>query len=329
MVPVRFDISMSTPPDTLPTPTFGDVNAALRAEALRQLHWQQREWERHLAMHPPGAPCLISLVHRAGLNNGLDLLREAGEHIPPWLRQRGSIVRTTNVAGGATGTVRLASLVADIARVLAWFDPEPRALGQGVSAEHPRPGADAALRTHGGRAHSQTNPHNKAAGVRKTPRADATACASGERWFRRGSQGDGDVTWKPIDEGHEEAAGGWTVGDQVAARANEIKVRAGSRGTVVGFSAVGGHPLVNFAGFGLVLIRAEHLARDDDSTTEAGTPGGSRSPGTTRLSDTPRPPAVAAAPLPPPPDWFDRPPRLPVSNREPSPTEHSDEKIAP
>lgn len=137
------------------------------------------------------------------------------------------------------------------------------------------------------------------------------------------------MSWKPRDEDHEAAAGEWTVGDQVAARANEIKVRTGSRGTVVGFSAVGGHPLVNFAGFGLVLIRAEHLARDDDSTTEAGTPGGSRSPGTTRLSDTPRAAVVAAAPLPPPPDWFDRPPRLPVSNGTASPTGHSDEKIAP
>src|SRR5215218_2809445 len=122
------------------------------------------------------------------------------------------------------------------------------------------------------------------------------------------------MTWNSKDEGHEAAAGEWVVGDHVAARANEIKVRAGSRGTVVGFSAVGGHPLVDFAGSGLVLIRAEHLARDDGSTTEASTPGRPRSPGTTRLSDTPRAPAVAAAPLPPPPDWFDRPPQPQVSH---------------
>ena len=86
------------------------------------------------------------------------------------------------------------------------------------------------------------------------------------------------MTWNPRDEGHEAAAGEWVVGDHVAARANEIKVRAGSRGTVVGFSAVGGHPLVDFAGSGLVLIRAEHLARDDDSTTEARSPGRPRPP---------------------------------------------------
>ena len=129
---------------------------------------------------------------------------------------------------------------------------------------------------------------------------------------------------KPTDEGHAAAAGEWTVGDQVAARANEIKVRAGSRGTVVGFSAVGGHPLVDFVGSGLVLIRAEHLTRDDDSTIEARIPGRRRSPGTTRLSDTPRAPAVATAPLPPPPDWFDRPPLL-VSHEGASTPEHSDE----
>ena len=117
------------------------------------------------------------------------------------------------------------------------------------------------------------------------------------------------MTWKPIDEGHEAAAGEWIVGDHVAARANEIKVRAGSQGTVVGFSAVGGHPLVDFAGSGLVLIRAEHLARDDDSTTETRSTSGSRSPSTTRLSDTPRPRAIAAAPPPSPPDWFDRAPQ--------------------
>jgi hypothetical protein len=137
------------------------------------------------------------------------------------------------------------------------------------------------------------------------------------------------MTWNAKVEGHEAAAGEWVVGDHVAARANEIKVRAGSRGTVVGFSAVGGHPLVDFGGSGLVLIRAEHLARDDDSTVEARAPGRPRSAGTTRLSDTPRARAVAAAPLPPPPDWFDRSPRLQAAHGEASMTEDSEEKIAP
>ena len=133
------------------------------------------------------------------------------------------------------------------------------------------------------------------------------------------------MNWNPIDEGHDAAAGEWTVGDHVTARANEIKVRAGSRGTVVGFSAIGGHPLVNFAGSGLVLIRAEHLARDDDSTAEARSSGRQRSLGTTRLSDTPRPAALAASTLPPSLDWFDRPPQLQVAHGRASTPDHSDE----
>src|SRR5215212_7238542 len=99
----------------------------------------------------------------------------------------------------------------------------------------------------------------------------------------------GDMTWKPLAPDRDAAAGEWSVGDRVTARANEIKVRAGSRGTVVSFSSVGGHPLVDFAGSGLVLIRAEHLDRDDDAPPEARPLGRSRSSSTTRLSDTPRP----------------------------------------
>jgi hypothetical protein len=329
MVPVRFDIHSSVPPDAPLGLTFGDVNAALRAEALRQLHWQQQEWERRLATHPPDAPCLVPRAHRAGLDDGLDLLREAGEYIPPWLHRRGSIVRSTNVAGGVTGTMSLTNLVADISRVLAWFDPKSIALGQRVSAEHPQPGADAAPRTHGGLAPSRTNPDSRVPGDRDTPRAGVATCTSGERRFRQGDQGGGSVNWKPTDEGHEAAAGEWTVGDRVTAGANEIKVRTGSRGTVVGFSSVGGHPLVDFSGSGLVLIRAEHLVRNDDSTTEVRTPGQPRSAGTTRLSATPRAPAMTAAPLPPPPDWFDRPPQLQGSNGKPPTTRHLDQKTAP
>jgi hypothetical protein len=137
------------------------------------------------------------------------------------------------------------------------------------------------------------------------------------------------VNWKPAGEGHEAAAGEWTAGDRVKARANAIKVRTGSRGTVTGFSSVGGHPLVDFAGSGLVLIRAEHLERDDHAPPEARAPGGPQSSTTTRLSATPRPPAGKAAPTPPLPDWFDRPPRLQVSNGKASPTEHADEKFVP
>jgi len=120
------------------------------------------------------------------------------------------------------------------------------------------------------------------------------------------------MNWKPTDNAFAAAAGEWTVGDQVRARTNEIKVPGGSQGTVVGFSSVGGHPLVDFRNSGLFLIRAEHLERDDDSLPSARATGRLGSPGTTRLSSTPRPRAVAVRPPPPLPDWFDRPPQPPA-----------------
>src|SRR5215211_4613617 len=120
------------------------------------------------------------------------------------------------------------------------------------------------------------------------------------------------MSWKPTDEAFAAAAGEWIVGDQVRARANEIKVPRGSQGTVVGFSSVGGHPLVDFRGWGLVLIRAEHLERDNNSSLSARVTGRSGPSGTTRLSSTPRPRAAAVALPPPLPDWFDRPPQPPA-----------------
>jgi hypothetical protein len=116
------------------------------------------------------------------------------------------------------------------------------------------------------------------------------------------------MTWKQMEEGHAAAAGGWIVGDRVRARANEINVRTGSEGTVRGFSGAGGHPLVNFAGSGLVLIRAEHLDPGDDAPSAARSPA-ARSSDTTRLSATPRPAPVEAASVLPPLDWFDQPPQ--------------------
>ena len=323
----RFDTLTLARDDPHESPDVRKTNPALRAEALRQLRWQQRHWVRLLAMHVLGTPCLIDPDQRAALSNGLDLLREAGEDVPPRFYQRGSRARTMNVAGGATGTVRLAGLLADITRVLAWFDPEPSTSDPVLSAEHPRPGmeADRGPNLLGSTA---TNPDSIAPCARKTHGADAAGRASSAGSSRQVVQGGGGVSWKPTDEGHEAAAGGWVVGDRVRARANEIKVRAGSRGTVMGFSSVGGHPLVDFAGSGLVLIRAEHLERDDDAPPEAKSTGGSRA-GTTRLSATPRPSAVAAPPSPPPPDWFDRPPQPQGETEIASPSEQPDEEIAP
>jgi hypothetical protein len=134
----------------------------------------------------------------------------------------------------------------------------------------------------------------------------------------------GGMSWKPTDADHDAAAGEWVIGDRVKARANEIKVPAGRRGIVMGFSSVGGHPLVDFSGSGLVLIRAEHLERDNDAEPGARASGRPGSSGTTRLSSTPRPAPVPVTPPPPLPDWYDR-PSQPVADEEGEPaSEHLD-----
>ena len=102
-------------------------NAALQAEALRQLRWQRGEWMRLLATHAPGTPCLVAARERAKLTDSLALLREAGEDLPPQLAPRGSLVRTSDAAGGLRANVSVAGLVANIDRVLAWVDPEANA----------------------------------------------------------------------------------------------------------------------------------------------------------------------------------------------------------
>ena len=122
------------------TPTLRDTGCdfgvragplGLRAEALRQWRGQLREWQRVPAMHTTGTPCLVVASERAKLHDSLDLLRTAGEDVPLWLYRRGSLVWTTNTAGGIAAGVSLVSLLADITRVLAWFDPESLALGHG------------------------------------------------------------------------------------------------------------------------------------------------------------------------------------------------------
>jgi hypothetical protein len=98
--------------------------AAPRAEALRQLRWQQREWERRLAAHPPGTPCLVAPRERALFHNSLDLLQKAGEDILLGLYRRGSLVRTTDATGRTTPSVSLISLVAEVTRVVERFDAD-------------------------------------------------------------------------------------------------------------------------------------------------------------------------------------------------------------
>jgi hypothetical protein len=124
MEATRFETLTSARHDVPPGPDFRAGNALLRTEAVRQLRWQQRDWARILARHAPGTPCLIPSAGRAGLTDGLDLLREAGEDVPARLYQRGSLVRTANAASGPAASVSLVSLLANVNRVLEWCDPE-------------------------------------------------------------------------------------------------------------------------------------------------------------------------------------------------------------
>jgi hypothetical protein len=93
-------------------PGLGEGNALLRAEALRQLDWQRRDWVRILGTRAPGTPCLVPSAEHAGLHDGLDLLREAGEVVPARLYRRGSLVRSLDAAGGTAASTSLAGLLA-------------------------------------------------------------------------------------------------------------------------------------------------------------------------------------------------------------------------
>ena len=106
-------------------PCFQKDTAALRAEALRQFRWQRQQWEDLPATHVPGTPCLLAATERAKFTDSLALLQEAGEDVPPQLAPRGSLVRTSDAAGGPRASVSVVGLLADIDRVLAWFEPEP------------------------------------------------------------------------------------------------------------------------------------------------------------------------------------------------------------
>jgi hypothetical protein len=279
--PGRVATLMSDRPDPHGSPALRTTNAALRAKALRQLRGQQREWTRLLATHPPSTPPLITIAAPAGFTTGLDLLREAGDAVPSWLYRLGARQRTTVGVSGTT-RVSLTVLLADLTKALALLDPSPNAWDPvGSVVHHPDP---------------------------SVLRAQPTASEGGEGALRQVGHDAPAMTWKPTDAGHDAAAGDWTIGDRVTARANARTAQPGCGGTVVGFSEAGGHPLVDFDGAGLVLIRAEHLQRDGEAPPEGRAADRPRSSGTTRLSATPRPPAVAAALSPPPPDWFDRQP---------------------
>jgi hypothetical protein len=103
-------------------------DGALRAEARRQLRWQQRALARTRTTPTPGTRYLVVPATRAGLTDGPDVLRPASADVPSWFDQGRSLVWTSDAARG-TGSVRLADLMADLTRVLAWFDSAPQPLG--------------------------------------------------------------------------------------------------------------------------------------------------------------------------------------------------------
>jgi hypothetical protein len=102
-------------------PRMNDRRAQLRAEALRQLRWQQQQWQQVLAQAPLGSPVLTSRADRDWFHSVLDLLRRAGEEVPQAFYRRGSVVPASRAKGRATASISLTALVADVARVLEVF----------------------------------------------------------------------------------------------------------------------------------------------------------------------------------------------------------------
>src|SRR5215204_4310305 len=80
---------------------------AVRAEAVRQVHWLQRAWARTRATQTLGAPRLVVPAARAGRPDGADGLRQAGEDVPSWFDEGGSRVRTGDVARGRASERRV------------------------------------------------------------------------------------------------------------------------------------------------------------------------------------------------------------------------------
>src|SRR5215217_462261 len=88
---------------------------AVRAEAVRQVHWLQRAWARTRTTQTPGAPGSIGSTVRARRTDGTDVHRQMGEDVPSWFDEGGSRVRIVEVASGPA-SVSLANRVADSPR---------------------------------------------------------------------------------------------------------------------------------------------------------------------------------------------------------------------
>ena len=105
-------------------PRKAERRAQLRTEALRQLRWQQQQWQQIIAQAPPGAPVLASPEARTWFHSCLDMLRDAGEEVPQALYRHGSIISARPQEGRKTASISLTALVADVSRVLAYFTDE-------------------------------------------------------------------------------------------------------------------------------------------------------------------------------------------------------------
>ena len=57
---------------------------AVRAEAVRQVHWLQRACSRTLTTQTPGTPSPISSPAGACRTDGTDGHRQMGEDVPSW-----------------------------------------------------------------------------------------------------------------------------------------------------------------------------------------------------------------------------------------------------
>ena len=101
-----------------------DRRAQVRAEVLRQLRWQQQQWQQMIAQAPPGAPVRTSPHDREWFHGCLDVLRDAGEEVPQVFYRRGSVIPKSHEAGRETASISLTALVADLTRALAYFTAE-------------------------------------------------------------------------------------------------------------------------------------------------------------------------------------------------------------
>jgi hypothetical protein len=91
---------------------------ALRAEALRQVHWLQRALARTRTTQTPGAPGPIGSTARPRRTHGIDVHGQMGEDVPSWFDEGGSRVRTGEVARG-TASERRADQLAESPQVHA------------------------------------------------------------------------------------------------------------------------------------------------------------------------------------------------------------------